>query len=654
MAQECSQPGQTPSTAFPVCGTSVFEQKQVPICGNRTVYVPGCSGPGSVLYQNKNPYWYKFTCYESGTLGFVIKPKDATDDYDWQLYDITGLSPEAVFTNREIVVTGNWAGNPGNTGTSATGAPYIQCASPYDGNEPRFARMPELIAGREYLLMVSHFTETQSGYDLSFEGGTAVITDPLKPKMLSLNNSCDASTIYIKTNKRIKCSSVAMDGSDFSIPGIGVNIVSASPACSGFDTDSIILKLDGPLPPGDYDVVVKEGTDGNTLLDNCDNFVPENDALSLRILPLLPTPMDNLQPVQCAPGELTLLFGKRMRCASVSADGSDFEVLGPSPVAISGIKMNCDDEGMSSSITLLLSEPISVGGNYRIRLKRGTDGDAIVDECGQETPVNSFVPFHLKDTVSADFTYGVISDCKKSTIQFSHDGNHGVDSWKWQLDYQGTSEIKNPSASFTPFGIKNIRLVVSNGFCSDTLLKVIDLGPRLVANFESEPIICPEDSLIVVNKSTGNIVSHLWLFGDGDSSDEPVPVSKKYTVWPTERDYKLSLIVRSDIGCADTLTRDLKVLMSCNIEVPNAFTPNGDNVNDYFYPLNAIKADDYLFRVYNRAGKLLFESRDWKSKWDGTFKGEPQNAGVYAWTLQYRHRDTGKEVSQKGSVTLIR
>lgn len=130
MAQPCTTLGQTPSTAFPVCGTTTFTQNSVPLCNTNSMFVPGCSNvPGGALYENKNPFFYKFTCYVAGTLGFVITPLAANEDYDWQLYDITGLDPNQIFTNTNIVVTGNWSGTYGPTGASATGANTIQCGS---------------------------------------------------------------------------------------------------------------------------------------------------------------------------------------------------------------------------------------------------------------------------------------------------------------------------------------------------------------------------------------------------------------------------------------------------------------------------------------------------------------------------------------------
>src|SRR5689334_13957653 len=82
IAQTCTTPGQNPATAFPVCGTSTFAQSTVPQCGNRPVGFQHCSG---ATLTDINPFWYKFTCYQAGTLAFVITPDNISDDYDWAL-----------------------------------------------------------------------------------------------------------------------------------------------------------------------------------------------------------------------------------------------------------------------------------------------------------------------------------------------------------------------------------------------------------------------------------------------------------------------------------------------------------------------------------------------------------------------------------------
>ena len=100
----------------------------------------------------------------AGTLGFTITPLAANEDYDWQLYDITGRTRIEIFTDNTTIVNGNWAGTLWSHRRIRTGTTGIQCASAPADNAPTFAKMPILIVGHEYILMVSHFTDTQSGY----------------------------------------------------------------------------------------------------------------------------------------------------------------------------------------------------------------------------------------------------------------------------------------------------------------------------------------------------------------------------------------------------------------------------------------------------------------------------------------------------------
>src|SRR6202158_5681867 len=99
-SQTCTTLGQNPSTAFPVCGTDTFSQSTVPYCGGKTI--PGvCSSDG---VADTNPFWYKFTCFSAGTLGFLITPNDLNDDYDWELFDITGHNSDDIYTNTSLFV----------------------------------------------------------------------------------------------------------------------------------------------------------------------------------------------------------------------------------------------------------------------------------------------------------------------------------------------------------------------------------------------------------------------------------------------------------------------------------------------------------------------------------------------------------------------
>src|SRR5437762_1506207 len=137
--------------------------------------------------------------------------------------------------------------------------------------------MPTIIAGHTYILLISHYSGSgQSGYSLSFGGGTASIVDPLKPAPISAMANCSGETINIAFNKKLKCNSVAPNGSDFVLsPNVAKIIAATGANCnSAFDLDSVVVTLDQPLPPGDYFIIIKKGSDANTLLDDCNNPVP--------------------------------------------------------------------------------------------------------------------------------------------------------------------------------------------------------------------------------------------------------------------------------------------------------------------------------------------------------------------------------------------
>jgi gliding motility-associated-like protein len=653
-AQPCTTPGQTPSTAFPVCGTSVFQQTTVPICASHTLTVPGCSTSSGVVYQDKNPYWYRFTCFKGGSLGFLIKPNNQGDDYDWQLYDITGKDPNEVFTNASLVVTGNWAGTFGNTGASASGVSFIQCASDPADNKNSFSSMPSLIEGHTYLLLVSHFTDSQSGYGLSFGGGTAVITDPTKPALKYAEASCSGNLIRLKLSKKIKCSTLAPDGSDFTIaPGTNaVSKVTGIGCAGGFDTDSIEIQLSAPLAPGTYSLHVKQGGDGNTLLDNCDNPVPDTDKVDFTVFPLLPTPMDSMAPVQCAPGSVKLVFSKPILCSSIAANGSDFMISGSYPVTVSRASGNCSGT-VTKEITVYFSGPLSQSGNFTLGLQTGTDGNTILDECTQETPAGSSLAFSVKDTVNADFSYQKKYGCSNDTVNYFHPGGNGVDNWQWTLDDNKTSTDQNPQALYQVFNQKNIGLIVSNGFCSDTSSQTVLLDNFLKADFSSYEDNCPNEPVNFLSAAQGHIVQHQWSFGDGSTSEDESP-AHTYSQPYNTRPYLINYTVTDSIGCQSTAQKTILIYSSCYLAVPNAFTPNNDGQNDFLRVLNAIKAEKLEFKIYNRWGQLVFRTSNWKQGWDGTVKGTQQGTGVYVWFLTFTDRDTKQARTMRGSATLIR
>ncbi len=659
---QCTALGQNPSTAFPVCGIVNYNQQTVPICSSNPLFVPGCSGSGNANYENKNPFWYKFTCYQTGTFGFLLTPNNLGDDYDWQLYDVTGIDPNQVYTNPNIIVSGNWAGTFGATGTSSNGVNFIQCASNPSDNANSFAALPTIIVGHNYILLISHFTDSQSGYTLSFGGGSAVtsiITDPLDPKLISAKAPCDGTEIRIKTNKRMKCNTLSADGSDFEvITGSGAilqPISAIADECAiGFDFDSASVFLSAGLPPGTYTLRMKVGTDANTISDNCDKFLPVNEQSQFTVYPLLPTKMDSLTKPTCAPDSLVLVFKKNINCNSIEPSGSDFNITGPYPVTIVGATANCV-RGGSNKIVLKLAAPLQVAGNFFVNLKVGTDGNTLIDECYVQTALPDDVAFVIKDTVNANFTETINYTCKLNTVNYFHNGANTVNSWFWSFGSAPNSNLQNPIITYTNFEPKTTTLIVSNGVCSDTTTKQIIFENYLKADFDVTDIICPNKPAAFKNNSAGKNLAYEWTFGNGNTTNLKDPTPQTFVpLLSTDYDARPRLIITNSFGCNDTTYRNVKVLFTCFIAVPSAFTPNGDGKNDFLYPLKAYKSSNLSFSVYNRFGQRVFYSNDWQQKWNGKFKGIPQDAGTFVWTLDYINLESNKHVVERGTTILIR
>jgi gliding motility-associated-like protein len=660
-AQQCSALGQTPSSALPVCGTGIYLQTNVPICSSANLYVPGCSGSSGANYENKNPFWYKFTCYQTGTFSFTLTPAVLSDDYDWQLYDVTGLDPNAVFTNRDIIVTGNWSGTGGPTGTSSSGVDFIQCGSDPAVYKNPFAKLPTIIKDHNYILLISHYTDSQSGYSLTFIGGSAVtsiITDPLTPKMKAAKPVCDGKELRIKMNKRMKCKTLAADGSDFKVitsNGTVLNVISSiSDDCSfGFDFDSASVFLNTALTPGNYTLKIKNGSDGSTISDNCDNFIPVGDSANFTIIPILPTPMDSLTTPKCAPDSLVLVFKKGIKCSTIEPNGSDFFITGPYPISIIGASAICN-KGNSNKIILKLSAPLQVGGTFFVNLKTGTDGNTIFDECDLQTPLPDDVRFVIKDTVNADFNFTINYTCALNTVNYFYPTN-SVTNWNWTFGTTANSILPNPIIKYTNFEPTTASLIVSNGVCSDTASKAIVFDNYLNAGFEVTPVICPSNPANFKNISVGNITDWQWTFGNGIISTDKNPLPQNYIPKPST-DYNAipELIITNNYGCNDTASQRIKVVYSCFIAVPTAFTPNSDGINDFLYPLKAYKSTNLRFSIYDRFGKRIFLGTDWQQKWDGKYKGVQQNPGTYVWTLEYTNIETNKAIFEKGTTILIR
>ncbi len=111
--------------------------------------------------------------------------------------------------------------------------------------------------------------------------------------------------------------------------------------------------------------------------------------------------------------------------------------------------------------------------------------------------------------------------------------------------------------------------------------------------------------------------------------------------------------VASPAGCLSLDSMWLQVITSPIVEFPNAFSPNGDGINDLFVPIVRGPVSEVVLMIFNRWGQLVFESSDPAQGWDGSFKGLNQELGAY--TFVFRALDPeGAPIARRGTVLLVR
>lgn len=149
----------------------------------------------------------------------------------------------------------------------------------------------------------------------------------------------------------------------------------------------------------------------------------------------------------------------------------------------------------------------------------------------------------------------------------------------------------------------------------------------------------------------GNISSYLWNFGDGGSSSAATPVYE----YSKPGEYDISISLTDIYGCNYEYFYDnhIKVIDNVRLFVPSAFSPNGDPENEYFL-VSARLVDDFHIIIFDRWGKLIYESNDLNFKWDGTDgSGRPLPQGTFAWVINARTY-LGEKVQKKGTISLLR
>lgn len=267
--------------------------------------------------------------------------------------------------------------------------------------------------------------------------------------------------------------------------------------------------------------------------------------------------------------------------------------------------------------------------------------------------------FALKLTIAANvkaqFTtpsYG----CIPYTAVFT---NTSIGGLQYNWDYgdgviDSTTSLVDVQHLYTTAATYTIQLIARDSTTcnkADTALFTITTLAKPVPGFTVSPQPpLTNQAIIFTNTSTGGS-SYKWLFGDGDTlvTTSYLPVSHIYEASGT---FKACLIVINQAGCSDTICQDVQALITPLFDVPNAFTPNGDGVNDVIY-VKGFGIAKMQWNIYNRWGVLVFQSADKNTGWNGIYKQRVQPQDVYHYILEIKMSD-GTKYTKKGDITLLK
>ncbi len=239
------------------------------------------------------------------------------------------------------------------------------------------------------------------------------------------------------------------------------------------------------------------------------------------------------------------------------------------------------------------------------------------------------------------------SICQGESIIFTHKMDRTtLTDLHWQMgDGNDFSTFDNPiKHAYDRAGTMRLNLTARFRACpessfADTVyvsdLPKVYLGP--------DTGLCLNGSVMVLRNRYREPGSHLWNTGD---TTETLRITHPGI-------YSLT-VHKEPLDCATTASIEIK--KDCYIELPNAFSPDGDGINDYFFPKQLLSGNVTTFKmqIFNRWGQLMFETLNIAGRgWDGNFNGKPQPGGVYVYAID-AIIDGARNEHYRGNVTLIR
>jgi gliding motility-associated-like protein len=284
-------------------------------------------------------------------------------------------------------------------------------------------------------------------------------------------------------------------------------------------------------------------------------------------------------------------------------------------------------------------------GTYKVWL-------VLLDPDYCNSPDSIFQEIRISPNVKAAFETPP-SGCAPYNAVFKNT-SAGGQTFIWDFGDGTTSTLSTPPPHLyaTP-GTYTIRMQATdpstcNKIDSTKFTIIVSGKPTAAFTFSPTP---PEENAPVnfVNSSIG-AVKYKWNFGDGDTlaTTSIAPISHIYNATGT---FNTCLIATNQFGCRDTVCQPVSAIIVPALDVPSAFTPNNDGVNDRVF-VRGFGIARMTWRIYNRWGTVVYQSTSQKEGWDGKYKGVIQPKEVYNYVLDVEFSDKTRH-QKKGDITLL-
>jgi gliding motility-associated-like protein len=279
----------------------------------------------------------------------------------------------------------------------------------------------------------------------------------------------------------------------------------------------------------------------------------------------------------------------------------------------------------------------------------------VTDACGTPAASDTMM-VNLYNLPAVAYSVDTTKGCEPVVVFFNN-MTANTASCVWDFGDGTTSTNLNPQHVFTDPGCYDIGLTVttSDGCVVDTLIgNQICVYAVPVAEFSFAPV--PADVLdpqIVFTNLSINGSTYNWDFGGLGNSQLTNPTF----TFPADSGgvYTVCMSTITDNGCADSICHEVTILDQFLIYVPNAFTPDGDGVNDMFMPrLQGENPLTYEFYIFNRWGEVIFQSNNLLIGWDGTHNGVKVKEDVYVWKIKVKKKINQDKMEFHGHVNLLR